>query len=38
MSGAYHAAIGIDVSDRKSQVCVMARAEGNPKVVSDFAY
>lgn len=33
MSDAYYTAIGIDVSDRKSKVCVMAKAEGSPKVV-----
>ena len=33
MSDAYYTAIGIDVSDMKSQVCVMTKTQGSPKVV-----
>lgn len=33
MNDAYYTAIGIDVSDRKSQVCVMTKTQGSPKVV-----
>ena len=29
----YYTTIGIDVSDRKSQVCVMARTSGSPRIV-----
>ncbi len=37
MSNTHYTAIGIDVSDRKSQVCVMSKGEGNPKVVLETA-
>ena len=33
MNNAYYTTIGIDVSDRKSQICVMSRACGKPEVV-----
>ncbi len=33
MNNAHHAAIGIDVGDRKSQICVMTKADGSPRVV-----
>ena len=33
MSDTYYTAIGIDVSDRKSQICVMTRTSGSPRVV-----
>ena len=33
MNDAHYTAIGIDVSDRKSQICVMSRINGNPKAV-----
>ena len=33
MNDAYYTAIGIDVSDRKSRGCLMAKSDGNPKVV-----
>ena len=35
MYGTYYTAIGIDVSDRKSQICVMSKINGNPKVVME---
>ena len=34
-SGTHHATIGMDVSDRKTQVCVMSKAGGSPKVVME---
>ena len=37
MDKAYYTTIGMDVSDRKTQVCVMARAAGAPKVVMETA-
>src|SRR5574344_748948 len=33
MNNAYYIAIGIDVSDRKSQICVMSKINGNLKVM-----
>ena len=36
MSDAYYTAIGIDVSDRKSQICVMTKNRGTPKVVLEM--
>lgn len=33
MNNTHYTAIGIDVSDRKSQVCVMTKTEGSPKIV-----
>lgn len=33
MNDSYYTAIGIDVSDRKSQICVMSKINGNLKVV-----
>ena len=37
MNSAYYTIIGMDVGDRKTQVCVMARAAGAPKVVMETA-
>ena len=37
MNNAYYTIIGMDVGDRKTQVCVMARAGGAPKVVMETA-
>lgn len=37
MNNAHCTAIGIDVSDRKSQICVMSRINGSPKVVLEKA-
>ena len=37
MNNAYYTIIGMDVGDRKTQVCVMARAAGAPKVVMETA-
>ena len=33
MNGTYYTTIGIDVSDRKSQICVMSKNNGKPKVI-----
>lgn len=35
MNSAYYTAIGIDVSDRKSKICVMSKINGNLKVVQE---
>ena len=35
MYGAYYTTIGMDVSDRKTQVCVMAKAGATPKIVME---
>ena len=35
MNNAYYTAIGIDVSDRKSKICVMSKINGNLKVVQE---
>ncbi len=37
MNDAYHATIGMDVSDRKTHVCVMSKAGGSPRVVMETA-
>jgi len=37
MNDAHYTAIGIDVGDRKSQICVMSRIDGNPKAVLETA-
>ena len=35
MNSTYYTAIGIDVSDRKSKICVMSKINGNLKVVQE---
>ena len=35
MNNAHNAAIGLDVSDRKTQVCVMAKDGKSPKIVME---
>ena len=35
MDGEHYTTIGMDVSDRKTQVCVMSKAGGSPKVVME---
>lgn len=35
MNNAYYTAIGIDVSDKKSKICVMSKINGNLKVVQE---
>ena len=35
MNGEHYAAIGMDVSDRKTQVCVMAKDGKSPKIVME---
>lgn len=35
MDGEHYTTIGMDVSDRKTHVCVMARAGANPKIVME---
>ena len=35
MNNAYYTAIGIDVSDKQSKICVMSKINGNLKVVQE---
>jgi hypothetical protein len=35
MNNEYYTTIGMDVSDRKIQVCVMSKKNGAPKIISE---
>ena len=35
MNGEYYTTIGMDVSDRKTQVCVMAKVGATPRIVME---